>query len=125
MGAGWVPCTRLGPRKGGAASYGSLEFASAEDVACQSHPEMINLRRHLGGQIGVTLPISRLLKGLNQNGLSQIVRADRKGIYDATNKFLLPQTIAPHVYEGKRRDICRVIHKASSIPRPITPVDQD
>src|SRR5438552_10054118 len=42
----------------------------------------------------------------------------------AAHKLLLPQTITPHVYEGKCPDIPEVIHKTSPIPGPIAPVNQ-
>jgi hypothetical protein len=61
----------------------------------------------LGGyELGRTLlPKSRLLKGLNQNGLSEIVRLNVKSLSEMANKFILSQAITPHVYEGECRDI--------------------
>src|SRR5947209_2212138 len=83
--------------------------------------EKINLDLH---QLRQSCPKHRLLKGLNQNGLSEIVQLNIKSLSEAAHKFLLPQTITPHVYEGKCPDIRKVIHKTSPIPGPIAPVNQ-
>src|SRR5438132_14431997 len=87
--------------------------ASAENLILQHHLEKINLDLR---QLRQSCPKHRLLKGLNQNGLSEIVQLNIKSLSEAAHKFLLPQTITPHVYEGKCPDIHEVTQKTS--PRP-------
>src|SRR5438876_10075763 len=101
--------------------FGRSAPASAENLTLQHHLENSNLDLR---QLRQSCPKHRLLKGLNQNGLSEIVQLNIKSLSEAAHKFLLPQTITPHVYEGKCPDIHEVIHKTSPIPGPIAPVNQ-
>src|SRR2546425_2529709 len=59
--------------------------ASAENLILQHHLEKINLDLR---QLRQSCPKHRLLKGLNQNGLSEIVQLNIKSLSEAgTNSF--------------------------------------
>src|SRR5260370_19601462 len=104
-------------------AFSAFVCKSVETFITQGHLEKIDLRRHQLRR--ALLPKPRLLKGLNQNSLSEIVQFNVKNPSEVATKFLLPQRITPHMYEGECRDIHHVIHKTNPLPRPITPVNQN
>src|SRR5437660_12474906 len=78
--------------------FGRWAPASAENLTLQHHLEKINLDLR---QLRQSCPKHPLLKGLNQNGLSEICQLNIKTLSEPAHKFLLPQPITPPGYTGK------------------------